>query len=73
VTVPVVGQVTDTVAKSPTDDANGEYELHKTLAVYEGLVALTADEVGVITTVPIVPKSGNKVTSTAAAAKSWLN
>jgi hypothetical protein len=62
--------VTDTVAKSPTDDANGLYELTKQVAVYEGFVALTADEVGEITTVPIVPKSGYKVASTAAAAKS---
>jgi hypothetical protein len=39
---------------SPTDDANGEYEFTKQTALYEGLVAETVEEVGVITTVASV-------------------
>jgi hypothetical protein len=70
--VPEVGQVTERVARSPTDEAKGWYEFTSAIAVYEGLVAATVAEVGVMTTVAAVLKSGNRVASTDEAPKSWL-
>jgi hypothetical protein len=69
--VPLVGQVTDRVARSPTVEANGWYCDTRQTAVYEGLVADTAVLVGVITTVAAVFSKGHKVASTDPAPKSW--
>ena len=69
-TVPVVGHVTESVAMSPTLDANGWYWFTKQFAVYEGLVELTEPVVGTMTTVAMVLNSGKRVASTSPAAKS---
>ena len=71
--MPDVGHVTLNVAMSPTDDACGEYELTKQVAVYDGFVAETVDDVGTITTVATVLNNGNKVASTDDAPKSCIN
>jgi hypothetical protein len=72
VTVPDTGHVTDRVAMSPTLLANGLYWFTKQVAVYEGFVAVTVPDVGVITTVAAVLISGYKVASTDAAPKSCM-
>jgi hypothetical protein len=71
--VPDVGRVIENVARSPTDEANGEYEFTKQSAVYEGFVADTVEDVGVITTVAKVLNNGNRVASTEYAPKSCMN
>ena len=48
------GHVTDTVAKSPTDDENGVYSSGRTVSVYFGLFVPTAALVGVMTIVATV-------------------
>ena len=58
VTAPEIGQVTEIVAKSPTAPATGDHEFTNAENVYDGLVALAAADVGVITTVVNVPISG---------------
>jgi hypothetical protein len=52
--VPDVGHVTLNVAMSPTELACGVYEFTKQVAVYDGLVAETVEDVGTITTVAMV-------------------
>ena len=52
--MPLVGQVTENVAMSPTELASGEYEFTKQVVVYDGFVADTVELVGTITTVAIV-------------------
>ena len=71
--MPEVGQVTENVAMSPTELANGEYEFTKQVAVYEGLVEDTVPEVGTTTTVASVLNNGNSVASIEAAPKSCMN
>jgi hypothetical protein len=75
VTVPVVGQVTDSVAISPTEAENGWYCETKHTAVQAGLVAEVAELVGFTTTVAnelFVPvNKPDKTESTEEAAKSW--
>ncbi len=63
-TVPVVGHVTDVVAMSPTDVLNGVYWVTKQTAVNAGFVELTVPDVGLTTTVALLPKSGKSVAST---------
>jgi hypothetical protein len=69
--VPLVGQVTLKVARSPTVEANGWYCETKQTAEYEGLVEDTVALVGVMTTVAAVLSNGQSVWSTAALPKSW--
>lgn len=63
-TVPVVGHVTETVAMSPTEELNGVYWVTKQTAVNAGLVADAVPEVGLTTTVALLPRSGQRVAST---------
>jgi len=70
VIAPEIGQVTDAVANSPTAPESGCHSTTDAEHVKEGLVALTADEVGFTTTVVLVPISGNIVASTLDVAKS---
>jgi hypothetical protein len=72
VTVPDTGHVTDSVAMSPTLLANGLYWLTRHTAVYEGFVAVTVPDVGLMTTVAAELSSGYKVASTDAAPKSCM-
>ena len=72
VTVPLVGQVTDKVARSPTVEAKGWYCDTRQTAVYEGLVLDTVELVGVMTTVAAVLSNGQSVLSTLAAPKSCM-
>jgi hypothetical protein len=72
VTVPDTGQVTLSVAMSPTLLANGLYWFTRHTAVYEGFVAVVVPDVGLITTVAAVLSSGYKVASTDAAPKSCM-
>ena len=71
--MPLVGQVTENVAMSPTELACGEYAFTKQVAVYDGFVADTVELVGTITTVAIVFSNGNRVASTEDAPKSCIN
>jgi hypothetical protein len=73
VTVPDVGQVTESVAISPTEAENGWYCETKHTAVQAGLVAEVAVLVGLITTVAYEPavNSGARIASTEPAPKSW--
>jgi hypothetical protein len=72
VMVPLTGQVTLSVAMSPTLLANGLYWFTRHTAVYEGFVEVTVPDVGLMTTVAAVLSSGYKVASTDAAPKSCM-
>ena len=54
-------------------DENGEYCVTKKLPVKEGLLADTVADVGLTVTVALVPSSGYRTESMAAAPKSWWN
>jgi hypothetical protein len=71
VTVPAEGQLTDSVAKSPTEEATGLYCTTLKVPVKEGLVADTEPLVGATTTVAIEPNRGERIASTEPAPKSW--
>ena len=57
-TLPVTGQETDSVAKSPTDDAKGWYCVHNAVKEYVGLVLVTVPDVGLMTIPTVPPISG---------------
>jgi hypothetical protein len=65
------GHETLSVARSPTLEASGLYSVQRKTPEYEGLVADTALPLGITVTVALLPKSGNKVSSTEPAPKSW--
>jgi hypothetical protein len=66
--VPFVGHVTEKVLRSPIWPLTGVRSITLQTALYEGLAVDTAEEVGLITTVALEPRSGNKVASTVEAA-----
>lgn len=70
---PFNGQVTLSVARSPTVELNGEYWVTKKVPVKAGLVAEVAVPAGRTVTVALVPSSGYNTVSIAPAAKSWWN
>ena len=55
---PEIGQVTDAVDNSPTAPDSGCHSETRAVKVYEGFVALAADDVGNTTTEVVVPSKG---------------
>lgn len=70
---PVIGQLTEWVAISPTDPLRVSQLVTMALNVYDGFVALTLAATGLTTTAVDVPTSGKIVASVLDAAKSALN
>lgn len=70
---PVIGQLIEWVAISPTDPLRVSHSVTIALNVYDGLVALTLASTGLTTTAVDVPTSGKIVASVLDAAKSALN
>lgn len=73
VNAPFNGQVTLSVARSPTVELTGEYWVTKKVPEKAGLVALVTVPAGRTVTVAFVPSSGHSTESIAPAAKSWWN
>jgi hypothetical protein len=70
---PVIGQLTEWVAISPTDPLSVSQLVTIALNVNDGFVALTLASTGLTTTAVDVPTSGKIVASVLDAAKSALN
>ena len=70
---PVIGQLIEWVAISPTDPLSVSHSVTTALKLYDGFVTLTLASTGLITTAVEVPTSGKIVASVLAAAKSALN
>ena len=70
---PVIGQLTECVAISPTDPLRVSQLVTIALNVYDGFDADTLAATGLITTAVDVPTSGKIVASVLDAAKSALN
>lgn len=68
-TVPVVGQVTDSVAMSPTLLAKGWYWVTVQTAVNAGFVDVVVVLTGFTTTVALLPNNGHRVASISPAPK----